>query len=101
LRFHKEHFSLVVGEAKGREPPAWFVNQPAVDPVGRFYIDSFTELSTDRAGPGQLIPRWSLADFAEKAGLDCDAARIFGSVIRRLDLAYLDWVKAQQPPPPS
>lgn len=81
---------------KGREPPQWYVEEPLVDTTGRFYLDAFFELSSDRPADGKPIPRRDIYDHADRLGLQWGVARVFAIVIRRLDFAYTDWAKDQR-----
>lgn len=47
------------------------------------------------------IPERDVAAYAQRAGLDWWNERIFTMLVRRLDAAYLDDLRAAQKPPAS
>jgi hypothetical protein len=79
---------------KGREPPAWYVDEPEIEPVEQFYVDAFNELSSCRTFgmvPGP-IPWRDIVQYASFHEIDEDMFPTFLAVIRSMDAAYIRWV---------
>jgi hypothetical protein len=84
--------------AKGRPPPDWFENDNVVLPAAaEFYMAAFWDLSTCRpmgmtVGP---IPWDKIQAYAEFADLNRELAQVFGIVIRRMDIVFMDDMREQ------
>ncbi len=82
----------------GRPIPDWIAEAPVVNEHDLFYWQAFQDLCTERqvgysVGP---IP-WSAARYyAKEYGLDRDEADDFWTIIRAMDLAYLEVVAEEQ-----
>jgi hypothetical protein len=77
---------------RGMEPPAWFFDQPEIWFQNQFYWNAFNELSSERQigmglGP---IPLSAIRRYAEEWELDGDEYEVFYSIIRKMDIKYLD-----------
>ncbi len=93
MRFERDGWSVESAKKKGRELPKWYLDEPEMDPVNNFYLQSFYDLSTCRS-IGQVmgpIPWNIIVQYAEYSGLELDITDLFIRVIRSLDLVYLNW----------
>lgn len=76
---------------RGIEPPAWFFEQPEIDPHLHFHWEAFGELSTERQigmgiGP---IPWSAIKAYAEEFGIVGDEFESFLHIMRAMDSEYL------------
>ena len=78
--------------------PDWFLDEPAIDPIERVYLDAFVELSSCRSVGMDLgqIPWRDVVAYADRAGLRDPMTRVFTQVVRALDDAYLGWLREQR-----
>ena len=84
--------------AKGRDLPAWYLEEPELEPGDAFYLSAFYELSTTRAqgfGTGP-IPWQQIVAYSDRMGFDAEMAAFFHQAIRTLDNAYVKWAAEQQ-----
>ena len=89
---------MKAAQAKGRELPDWYVEEPCLFPGDEFYLKAFWDLSTGRMigfaiGP---IPWRDIVVYAERAQLADDVAGVFIFVMREMDAAYLKYVADKQ-----
>ncbi|MGI9491978.1 MAG: phage tail assembly chaperone [Geminicoccaceae bacterium] len=78
--------------AKGRKLPDWYLDAPDPLPGDQVYMEAYADLQTMRLFEGGPIPfdrlRWYAFDVL---CLDWDMADIFTSVLRQMDMVYLEW----------
>ena len=97
LRFSRDGWQVQTAQAKGRDLPEWYLDEPEIWPGDDFYLSAFYELSTTRSlafatGP---IPWHHIVGYADQAGLDEDMSGTFHAVIRAMDNAYLKWASEE------
>jgi hypothetical protein len=83
---------------KGRELPAWYLDEPELLPADGFYLRAFGELNTCRGAAGFGLPDipWSaIVQYGYHVGLEDDMIEPFTVVIRRMDEAYRRWYDAE------
>lgn len=88
--------------------PAWYLDEPAIEPCERIYLEAFVDLQTCRSvgmdvGP---IPWRDVADYGDRLGLVGPMHRLFCKVIRSMDEAWLrkraaDRAAEMPPPEPA
>lgn len=89
---------MQAAQAKGRELPTWYMEEPCLLPGDEFYLKAFWDLNTERAigfsiGP---IPWKSIVEYATWSQLADDVARTFVYTMREMDSAYLKHVADKQ-----
>ena len=78
--------------AKGREPPPWYYEEPALQAGDVFYIKAFAELTTCRStGMGVGPISWEvIVKYGAFHGLDSELIQPFIDIIMGLDALYLE-----------
>lgn len=89
---------MQAAQAKGRDLPTWYTEEPCLLPGDEFYMKAFWDLGTGRAigfaiGP---IPWRDIVEYADRHKLDEDVAGAFVYVIREMDAKYLAHVAEKQ-----
>ena len=94
MRYARDGFAIEDGhyQRTGRPLPAWFLDEPEVEPGEEFFIGAFFELSSCRQigmglGP---IPWSAIVEYADRVRLAADVRRMFVDVMRLLDGFFLE-----------
>lgn len=92
LRYSDECYVVRIKLRKRQPLPDWYLDEPTVLQIEKFYLASFWKLVTERRG-GQVIPYSCIVEFAERSGLDSDMIDPFCAVMWTLDRALNGWHK--------
>lgn len=99
LDYEEKGFSVQAAIKKGRALPAWYLDEPILEPGEDFYIKAFNDLNTCRpVGLSQgSIPWRDIHAYAVYNGLEEDIVEPFIEIIRDMDSAFLKRLKLKQP----
>ena len=91
MRFSKEEFFIEASIRKGRKLPEWYVNEPRIQPIDKFYIKSFWDLNTCRPVGMDIgsIPWTAIIKYADWYRLEKDVADAFVDIIRSMDEEFI------------
>lgn len=59
------------------------------------FYDAFWDVATCRPSPGSLIPWTAINSWAEAKGLDEETRGLLHRYIRKMDLAFLEWLRSK------
>lgn len=97
LRWKRDSFSVLTGRIKGRKDPEWVADRPELCRGDAVYLVAFWDLDTERSSSGLSLGRipWSRAwqYGIERLQFDRDVLLGFWRIVRKLDGAYLQWMK--------
>lgn len=88
----EDGWSLQAATAKGRALPAWYLDEPEIDPGERMYLEAFWVLSSCRARWGEMsgpIPWTAMKVYADHYALDADVSEGLFAIVRVLDSEYM------------
>lgn len=99
LRAGREAWVIPLAVERNQPLPAWVDEEPDLEPLERFFLDAFWDLSTCRAlgmviGP---IPTTAMREYADRYQLDWENSRDFVTILREMDAGFLDWHRTKRP----
>lgn len=90
MKFAKDGFQVEAAEAKGRDLPDWFLEEPMVMENETFYLSAYYDLFTCRFYEGGGIPWDKIKDYAENyLELESNHIEVFIEMIYVLDAEYM------------
>lgn len=76
--------------------PEWAADIPDLNQAESYYLDAFSDLSTDRNYESGPIPYSAISRYIVEKEFSPMVAHVFNRIIRALDSAYLKWLNSRQ-----
>lgn len=81
--------------ARRKPLPDWYLAEPRLEDGEDWFMDAFRRLNTEKMG-GPQIPDSRIMAYADRHGLDYEAAETLGRMVRGLDSVLNAWSDEDQ-----